>query len=245
LFNKKNKNTDDPDDQRTKKLVEQLSPYINDWGDVAVLRAKRSQKTAWIIAIVSAVICALSVIALLALTPLKTVVPMPVIVDQTTGEAEVLTKIDTKVFSANEAINRYWVAKYVRLRERYNWHTIEDDGTEVYFLSIGQERNRYAAANNPQNPLAPMIKWNEEVSRTVEINSITSLGSNGNVEDKDLVSYQVRFTVFHTKGQTVTQKNYISTVTFKYFFEQSMNERARRRNPLGFAVTLYQREEEL
>src|SRR3546814_5331347 len=63
------------------------------WDRDRFLAAVRSRRVAWIVAIVAIVFAAICAAAVLALSPLKTVVPYVVTVDRSTGATEVTQEL--------------------------------------------------------------------------------------------------------------------------------------------------------
>src|SRR3546814_10726165 len=79
------------------------------------------RSVAWIVAIVAIVFAAICAAAVLALSPLKTVVPYVVTVDRSTGATEVTQELrGDKTITYDEAIRKYFLADYVRARS--GWH---------------------------------------------------------------------------------------------------------------------------
>ncbi|EHP7178110.1 type IV secretion system protein [Campylobacter jejuni] len=63
---------------------------------------EKSNKRAWLIAFISIFIAIISIIAVVLLTPLKTIEPYVIRVDNTTGMVDILTMLDEKEIKANE-----------------------------------------------------------------------------------------------------------------------------------------------
>src|SRR3546814_2787643 len=86
--------------------------------------AVRSRRVAWIVAIVAIVFAAICAAAVLALSPLKMVVPYVVTVDRSTGATEVTQELrGDKTITYDEALRKYFLADYVRARSEE--HTSE------------------------------------------------------------------------------------------------------------------------
>ncbi|ELZ6613470.1 type IV secretion system protein, partial [Campylobacter jejuni] len=80
---------------------------------------EKSNKRAWLIAFISIFIAIISIIAVVLLTPLKTIEPYVIRVDNTTGMVDILTMLDEKEIKANEALDKYFISTYVKAREGY------------------------------------------------------------------------------------------------------------------------------
>ena len=88
------------------------------WDQDRALAAERSRRFAWIVAGVATATAVAAVAAVTALAPLKSVSPFVVRVNQTTGAVDVMTALNgTKPTQYNEAVDKYFLAQYVRARE--------------------------------------------------------------------------------------------------------------------------------
>src|SRR3546814_5210928 len=108
---------------------EDLKAYFAEaesWDRDRFVAAVRSRRVAWIVAIVAIVFAAICAAAVLALSPLKTVVPYVVTVDRPTGATEVTPGLrGHKTITYAEAIRKYFLADYVRARQ--GWITQATD----------------------------------------------------------------------------------------------------------------------
>lgn len=82
-----------------------------------LMQIERSNRIAWSIAIASGIVASVSVFAIAGLTPLKTVEPFVVRVDNSTGIVDVVSALTATVSTYDEAVTKYFAAKYVRARE--------------------------------------------------------------------------------------------------------------------------------
>src|SRR3546814_21200680 len=81
--------------------------------------------------------------AVLALSPLKTVVPYVVTVDRSTGATEVTQELrGDKTITYDEAIRKYFLADYVRAREGWIPQAREEFFRKVLALSTREEQTR-------------------------------------------------------------------------------------------------------
>ncbi|WP_267885704.1 VirB8/TrbF family protein, partial [Xylella fastidiosa] len=92
----------------------------------------KSRKTAWWVAGASAAIAFVAVLAVGALTPLKTTEPYVIRVDNNTGAVDVVKAMKEDKTNYDEAINKYFVQWYVRYRESY-YKELADD----YYSYVG------------------------------------------------------------------------------------------------------------
>ena len=180
-------------------------------------------------------VTALMAIAIMLLTPLKSVEPFVVRVDNNTGLTDVVSTLKQKSVANDEVLNKYWLAVYVRNRESYSWETIQTSYDTTMLLSSREEQARFAAIY--QNPAAPHKVLGQNFRVAVKIRNIAFVGDTA----------QVRFSK-NTAGTIPAQDgnnrqvdkvdNYIATITFDYQ-NRPTKEQDRLINPLGFQVTNY------
>ena len=60
-----------------------------------------------------------TVVVIARLTPLKTVEPFVIQVDQKTGITQTVDQMTVKEITANEAVNNFFIVQYIRSRENY------------------------------------------------------------------------------------------------------------------------------
>ncbi len=96
----------------------------------------KSNKRAWLIAFVSIFIAIISIVAVVLLTPLKTIEPYVIRVDNTTGMVDILTMLDEKEISSNEALDKYFISQYVKAREGYYYELLNQDYLLTQLMSF-------------------------------------------------------------------------------------------------------------
>lgn len=193
---------------------------------------KRSRKIAWTIAIVSVSIGSVSILAFLVALLTRTE-PEPVIiqVDKSSGFTSVLKSIKDTDDKYDEVVNRYWLAKYVQIRESYDWFTIGEQFSAVKLMS---ESNIFAEySRKVQAPEAPLTMYKDKARVDTKILSITFIS---NVA-------QIRFSTEKkapdgTNPDNSPMQKWIATVGFK-FDAGLMTDQQRLLNPLGFKSTSY------
>ncbi|WP_255358770.1 virB8 family protein [Snodgrassella sp. CFCC 13594] len=115
---------------------------------------RRNSKIAWKIAGACLLLTGLAVGAVAGLTPLKTVEPFVVRVDNNTGATDIVTTIKASQNTYGEVIDKYWLAQYIRYREGYDWQTIQDSYDATMLLSAPSIQAEFAKLykNNPNAP---------------------------------------------------------------------------------------------
>lgn len=118
-----------------------------------------------------------AVFAVAALTPLKTVKPFVLRVDNTTGIVDVVAGLENaKNRDYSEVVDKYFLSKYIRIRERYLIPTLQSDRYAVGLMSSQKVSQQYAEYTDPdRNEKAPVRVYGNSASVTVKIRLITFL----------------------------------------------------------------------
>ena len=166
--------------------------------------------------------------------PLTSVEPYVIRVDRETGAVDVVTRLNR---TRDEAVNKYFLAAYVRSREGWNLAAAPQMTQAVLSLSAPQEQEKLAAARRPQNPASPYNVYQQGQVVTAAIRNIAFISPN---------VAQVRFVKTVSRpGNAPDQANYwLATINFKYV-ERPTSEAGRLDNPLGFQVESYRADPEI
>lgn len=203
-------------------------------------RAERSKKVAWIVAGIASAIAAVQALALVGLTPLKTVQPFVIRVDNTSGLVDVVPEYQgTK--EVGPLVTRSLLNQYVTARERFFYGTAEADFELVAAQNTPQLNQEWGAMWDKAKPDSPLNLYKDGTTVRVQIRSISflKLGSGKEVA-------QVRFTKYARPGGTGEEQvsHWLSTIETAYT-APSKDDRLRSLNPLGFKVVEYRREPEV
>jgi type IV secretion system protein VirB8 len=205
------------------------------WDEDRLAAAVRSKRLAWSVAAGAMVLATVSVFAVAALTPLKTVEPFVVRVDRATGAVDVMTGLKgERQLTYDEAVTKYFLGAYVRAREGWLPQAAEQNFRQVSIMSTPAEQQRWGDAFRPTNPQSPQIVWGDQAQSLIDIRAIS------------FVSPKVANVRFHRivrQVQQVTQSDWIATIAFDYT-KAPMAEADRLRNPLGFQVSTYRADPE-
>lgn len=200
-----------------------------------MIRLERSARIAWFMAIAASVLATASIVALAGLTPLKTVEPFVVRVDNSTGIVDVVSALTSTAGTYDEAVTKYFAARYVRAREGYVWSEAEENFRTVSLLSTSPEQTRFTALYRGSNPDSPQNIYGRNASSRVSIVSISLIS--GNVAS-------VRYMRTITRGDEVQATHWVATLTFSYV-NAPMSSTDRLVNPLGFVVSDYRSDPEV
>src|SRR5476649_1588513 len=78
------------------------------------------RKLLTVVTVMSLVCTLATVIVISQLTPLKTIEPFVIQVDQRSGITQTVDPMTVKELTANEAVNNYFIVMYIRAREAYS-----------------------------------------------------------------------------------------------------------------------------
>lgn len=202
---------------------------------------EKSNRRAWLIAFLSIFISIISVTAVVFLTPLKSVEPYVIRVDNTTGMVDIITSVNqTEFVSDNEALDKYFTTSYVKIREGYFYNILQNDYTTVQIWSSPEVSSDYLKIYEGDNSRVDILKNRTEID--VEINSVTLGDSNG------MKMATIRFNQIYkdAKSRTITNKKAkIVTLAYDYSPQSLMTENERLINPLGFKVLTYRVDDEV
>ncbi len=199
-----------------------------------LIQVERSARIAWFVAISASVVAVVSVFAIAGLTPLKTVEPFVVRVDNSTGIVDVVSALTSTAGTYDEAVTKYFAARYVRAREGYVWSEGEENFRTVALLSNQAQQSRFAAVYRGSNPDSPQNIYGRSATSRINIVSISLINAN-------VVSVRYMRTVM--RGDDIRTTHWVATLTFSYV-NAPMSSTDRLVNPLGFAVSEYRADPE-
>lgn len=216
---------------------EKLMNAAMDWEASRIQSIEKSERRAWTVAIVSAVVALLSWIALIVILPLKETIPYVIRVDSTTGVPDIVTTLHDQKVTSDEVMDKYWLAQYVRARETYDWYTLQRDYNTVGLLSSPNVGAAYAALFAGKDALDK--QYGQTVRATVDIVSVVPSAKN---------TATVRFIkttkrVDQDTPGTVTK--WVATVAYEYRNPSKIAQSARLVNPFGFQVLTYRVDPEM
>jgi type IV secretion system protein VirB8 len=200
---------------------------------------RRSARRAWWVAGTASLVAAVAVAAVAALTPLKTVAPFVIRVDNTTGVVDVVPAFEAPL-AESQAVTRYLLSQYVITRERYVPALAEADYEAVGAMQGASLNQAWAALWNRQNPESPLNVHADGSQVRVQVTSVSFLKPGSGREDLA----QVRFVRIAGQPGTEQARPYVATLQYAWG-EPAKDDRLRAANPLGFRVLEYRREPEV
>lgn len=217
--------------QASDRLLTDLS-----WEADAALNAQRSMSIAWRVAAVALAAAMVMAVALALLLPLKSVVPMVVMVDKITGESQVVSP--AKEFVTTSALSdKHWIQTFVIARERYVYKFIQHDYDNVRLFSGNQTWAKYAPIYEGENSQDKRLRDDVEI-----IPTILSITLNG--DGVATVRYELRTRDFKLSTPPSVARR-VATLRYEYEAKNLILEKEAVANPLGFTVTAYQTDPEM
>lgn len=206
------------------------------WSTDKVEELLRSRRTAWLIAGAMICVAIVEALAIIAMLPLKTVVPYTILVDRNTGFAQVLEGGAIPSIKPQSALHQSLLAQYVVARETFDMNSIQTQYRKVALWSAGDARREYLAVMPAANPDSPVNRYGRATTIETHIESVTLTA-----RDSALIRF---YTERRDRGQPVGERSYwVSLVRFRFVGEPMAIE-DRLINPLGFQVTHYRRDQE-
>ncbi|UNE53884.1 virB8 family protein [Bartonella machadoae] len=201
-----------------------------------MLASRRITRASLTIAAIAVIVAIISSLAVITLTPLKTVEPFVIRVDNSTGIVEVAKALEEGPTNVDEAITRYFAAKYVRSREGFTTEEIQHNFQTVSLLSSSEEQERFAAWYGARNPQSPQILY-QHATATITIKSISFI-------NEDVAQVRYYKTVRDNQNNRESITHWVSTLTFEYT-NAPISVQNRLVNPLGFIVSEYRTDPEV
>ncbi len=174
-------------------------------------------------------------LAVATLTPLKTVEPFVIRVDNSTGIIDTIHALKESPNDYDEAITRYFAAKYVRAREGFQLSEAEHNFRLISLLSSPEEQNRFAKWYSGNNPESPQNIY-QNMTAMVTIKSISFLS-------KDLIQVRYYKTVRESNGKE-NISHWVAILNVSYI-NALISTEDRLINPLGFQVSEYRSDPEV
>ena len=198
------------------------------------LRASR-QRAYWV-AGAAVLVAMLEAIALVALAPLKTIVPYTITVDRQTGAIEIASGIRPGPLSQDVAVVQAFLAQYVLARETFDVTDLQDEYQKVAAWTSGPARDQYLREMARTNPQSPINLYDTATMVKVTVKSISPLSR---------TSALVRFDAERNNGGNApTERRAYTAVIGFQFTGHSVRSEDRFLNPLGFQVISYRRDAE-
>ena len=198
---------------------------------------RASRRVAWIVAGVAAGVALLEAVALVVLTPLKTVVPYTLLVDRQTGYVQALKPLDADRVAPDSALTQSFLVQYVIARESFDIDSLQMNYRKVSLWSAEKARADYISGVQATNPDSPISRYPRSTVIETRVKSVSSLGRN---------VAMVRFDTIRRDagGQSAPLGSWAAIIRYR-FTTGALSADDRYVNPLGFQVLRYQKSPEI
>ena len=201
----------------------------------------REKKIAWLMAVAGFILSAMAITAIIILLPLKTTEIELWSIDKQTGRYEYMTRIKEKDISAEDALAHSLSAHYVKLREGYNYFSLQRDYDDVQLFNSDNVNKDYLDWFNSDQ--APDIIF-KKAEYVVSIDIISNVHTDGTNPDK-IATLRIKRSIRRIADNSMKTDAWNIRLTYRYLPHQQLTDSQREVNPLGFIVTSYQRDKEL
>jgi type IV secretion system protein VirB8 len=197
---------------------------------------RNSRRIAWWVAIGASVIAVAEALALILLTPLKTVVPYTLLVDRNTGFVQALKPLDPDKVAPDAALTQSLLVQYVIARESFDIDMMNESYHKVGLWSAEQARSDYLNTVQASNPQSPLVLYPRTTVVETRVKSVSPVGRN---------VAMVRFDTIRRDagGQVQLPRPWVAVIRYR-FSGEPMKLEDRFLNPLGFQVLRYRRDAE-
>jgi type IV secretion system protein VirB8 len=206
------------------------------WAEDREQARERSSRRAWLVVWILAAVAVAEALALIALVPLKSVVPYTILVDRQTGYATTIDPSQPARLSADQALTRSLLVQYVAAREGFDIGTVRGDYRKVMSWSSGIARATHARDMAATSPASPFARYPRSTVLEIRPRSVSELDSG---------SALVRFDIVRSdgEGRAWPPQPFAAVVHYR-FVPRQMSVEERFINPLGFEVTRYRKDPE-
>jgi type IV secretion system protein VirB8 len=221
------------------KAREALDAYYREagsWAEDQRATLAKSRRTAWIVAGGACGIAFLEALALVLLTPLKTVEPYTLLVDKQTGFVQALQPVNAQRIAPDSALTQSFLVQYVIARESFDINALQANYRKVSLWSEGRARSVYVAGMQASNPDSPLARLPRSTIVETRVKSVSPLGGNRSMVRFDTVRRDAG-------GRQLAPQPWVTVIAYRYSGEP-MSLEDRFLNPLGFEVIAYQRNPE-
>lgn len=206
------------------------------WAADRISSLRSSRRIAWWVAAGAVAVALGQAVALVVLTPLKTVEPYTLLVDRSTGYVQALDPLDPAKVTPDRALTQSMLVQYVIARESFDRATVQSDYRKVGLWSAERARQTYLDLMRATNVDSPLVRYPRNAVIETRVKSVSPIGEN---------SAMVRFDTVRRDGDAVATapQPWVAIVRYRYSGEP-MATGDRYLNPLGFQVIEYRRDPE-
>lgn len=202
---------------------------------------KRARKVGFMVGGAGLFLAILAMVAVITMLPLKKTEVDLYTVDNHTGQGEFVTRVSKSSLTAQEAVERASVARYIKMREGYNYFQLQSDYDTVQLFGTPDVNNAYLAWFAGKS--APDEVY-QKAAYVANVDIISSQISDSTSPDR-LATVRFKKTIRKVADNSTQAEYWDVRMTFHFEPEREMKASEREANPLGFTVTSYQRDKEI
>ena len=225
----------------SKKAVAAIAA-ANTWEHDRVAQAMASSRRGWVAAGCGALLAVMGfgMATFQSLRPPPA--PIPVLVDRTTGETNVVAQLDAANVPALAALDQHNAAVFVRARESYNFSLLQRDYDQVARMTTSETWAPYSGKFSGEKPMQATVAATQEHRVTV-ISARLSRPPQPGKPGEAIVTFDRE--IKYTQGQSPTNTRYVATVRYEYRPSAMKKDADRIENPFGYVVVAYRADAEL
>lgn len=232
---KKQKDVDKSDKQQWQQYLNETKGLERDYMAEIVKSRKH-----WQLLGLASFLFAICMVAWHQFMPNTSTEPYVFRVDNTTGAVESVSTLNNQEQTYGEAVDRYFLAGFVRSYESYNYQNIQNDYDKIGLMTNDQVKTQYMKIYDPNTGNSRDKVLGELGTRQVNIISVVPSVIDGAASATAAVRFETVTT--NAQGGSITE-NWIANITYEYI-SASINDEVRLVNPLGFVVTSYRADKE-
>lgn len=210
------------------------------WESNRVANALASTRRAYFFALLLLIVVIIQSLALIFLTPLKTVQLEAIVMDKSQGLIQPLQRLEEVQASLDDVFTKKFITDFMLSRENYTYDTAEMLYYNAAAFMSPPLQTQWGSLWDTKNPESPLNAYKTLNKVRININTITLHTKESG--RKDVAT--VRFKKIITNGEVTNTRSYIATITYKYVSAPT-EEAVRRINPVGFMVMDYQVDDEI
>ena len=205
------------------------------WEHETYLRLKLSNRRAWLVAGIASGVSLLSLLALVLVLPLKEFAPYVITVHDDTGYLEVTRGLKPGDLTEDEAVTSANIVRCLTAHETFDATDVRENFDQVNLCMSEQALSNYRSLFEKGHPENPVELYGYETTVRVQIKSLQLLTDS---------TAQVRFQTVKTTRDREAVDHWVAVLTFRYV-QKPTSLADRFKNPLGFQITRYRRDQEI
>jgi type IV secretion system protein VirB8 len=217
------------------------------WETERIAALRTQARNATLVGAAGVVVAVLGLVAVVSIERARQFIPVPIVVDRTTGETTAAAPLAPGSVPAIEAIDKASVAKFVQAREGYAWDFLQRDYNAVGRMASPEVFKTFNAQfDGPKaldKELGAGVVWRIRVlSVRLDLDTVKRKGDTRGGEAVVTYEKDVRDVA---RGLSEPPTRHVATLRYEYQPKAMRTEADRLDNPLGFVVTAYRTDTEL